>query len=108
MDWGTISNKCISVVVACDGNRRKGLNKVKRSKDFDWGSGAVSCAYWNGPCLRDVLLAAGVPKQLTEGHRFWTTFSSADDPSERKHETCVSFQYGMDPRNDVSCPIHER
>lgn len=53
----------IPVLLACDGNRRKELNMIKRSKGFSWGSGATGCVYWKGPLLRDVLLAAGV----TEG-----------------------------------------
>lgn len=32
----------IPVALACDGNRRKELNMIKRSKGFNWGSGAVS------------------------------------------------------------------
>ncbi|KAF6239534.1 hypothetical protein HO173_002078 [Letharia columbiana] len=74
---------------------------IKRSNGFNWGSGVVSCAYWRGSLLRDVLLGAGVPEHLPESHRFWTNFSGADDPNERRYETCISFQYGMDPRKDV-------
>ena len=50
----------IPVALACDGNRRKELNLIKRSKGFDWAAGAVSCAYWKGALLRDVLLDCGV------------------------------------------------
>ncbi|KAK5678373.1 hypothetical protein LTS12_029414, partial [Elasticomyces elasticus] len=50
----------IAVALACDGNRRKELNMIRRSKGFNFGAGAVSCAYWKGPLLRDILLAAGV------------------------------------------------
>jgi hypothetical protein len=35
----------IAVALACDGNRRKELNMIKKSKGFSWGSGAISCAY---------------------------------------------------------------
>lgn len=91
----------IPVVLACDGNRRKEFNMIKRSNGFNWGSGVVSCAYWRGSLLRDVLLGAGVPEHLPESHRFWTNFSGADDPSEGRYETCISFQYEMDPRKDV-------
>ena len=91
----------IQVALACDGNRRKELNTIKRSKGFNWGSGAVSCAYWKGPLLRDVLLAAGIPENLPEGHRYWVNFAGADEPSEGTYETCIPFQYAMDPKNDV-------
>ncbi|KAF2020451.1 hypothetical protein BU24DRAFT_382381 [Aaosphaeria arxii CBS 175.79] len=91
----------IPVALACDGNRRKELNMIKRSKGFNWGSGGVSCAYWKGPLLRDVLLAAGVPEKMPEGERHWVHFEGADNPSEGKYATCIPFDYIMDPTNDV-------
>ncbi|KAL2353834.1 hypothetical protein BJ546DRAFT_114268 [Cryomyces antarcticus] len=96
----------IQVALACDGNRRKELNMMKRSKGFNWGSGAVSCAFWKGPLLRDVLLAAGVPEQMHQGtaheaQRHWVNFEGADEPSEGKYATSIPFQYAMDPTNDV-------
>ncbi|KAK4992186.1 hypothetical protein LTR50_001364 [Elasticomyces elasticus] len=96
----------IQVALACDGNRRKELNMMKRSKGFNWGSGAVSCAFWKGPLLRDVLLAAGVPEQMYQGttykvQRYWVNFEGADEPSEGKYATSIPFQYAMDPTNDV-------
>lgn len=96
----------IPVALACDGNRRKELNLIKKSKGFSWGSGAISCAYWKGPLLRDVLLAAGLPKDMHdgigyEGQRYWVNFQGADEPSEGAYETCVPLQYAMDPTNDV-------
>ncbi|TKA49862.1 hypothetical protein B0A49_12768, partial [Cryomyces minteri] len=96
----------IQVALACDGNRRKELNMMKRSKGFNWGSGAVSCAFWKGPLLRDVLLAAGVAEQMHQGtaheaQRHWVNFEGADEPSEGKYATSIPFQYAMDPTNDV-------
>lgn len=93
----------IAVALACDGNRRKELNMIKRSKGFNWGSGVVSCAYWNGALLRDVLLAAGVKKKISkaDGKRYWVNFEGADNPSEGKYATCIPFEYAMDPTNDV-------
>lgn len=91
----------VQVALACDGNRRKELNMIKRSKGFNWGPGAVSCAFWKGPLLRDVLLAAGIAEDLADGHRYWVNFGGADNPSEGKYETCIPFQYAMDPTNDI-------
>ncbi len=93
----------IPVALACDGNRRKELNMIKRSKGFNWGSGGVSCAYWKGALVRDVLLAAGVPEKMPEeeSKRYWVNFEGADEPSEGKYATCIPFQYAMDPVNDV-------
>ena len=90
----------IPVALACDGNRRKELNMIKRSKGFNWGAGAVSCAYWKGPLLRDILVAAGVPEDQPD-KRLWVNFEGADEPSEGKYATCIPLQYAMDPNNDV-------
>lgn len=93
----------IAVALACDGNHRKELNMIKRSKGFNRGSGAVSCAYWKGPLLRDFLIAAGIPEFMPShaGKRCWVNFEGADDPSEGKYATCIPLQYAMDATNDV-------
>lgn len=93
----------IPVSLACDGNRRKELNMVKRSKGFSWGAGATGCVYWKGPLLRDILLAAGVreSKYTGEGKLRWVNFQGADEPSEGKYETCIPLDYAMDATNDV-------
>lgn len=93
----------IPIALACDGNRRKELNMIKKSKGFNWGAGGVSCAYWKGPLLCDVLKSVGVPDVLppNAGKRYWVNFEGADDPSEGKYSTCIPFDYAMDPNNDV-------
>jgi nitrate reductase (NAD(P)H) len=91
----------IPVALACDGNRRKELNMLKRSKGYNWGAGAVSCAYWKGPLLRDILFAAGMPEKFADGKRYWVNFEGADELSEGAYATCIPFDYAMDPINDV-------
>ncbi|GKT58265.1 nitrate reductase [Colletotrichum tofieldiae] len=91
----------IPVFLACDGMRRKELNLIRQSKGFNWGSGAGSCAYWKGPLLRDILLAAGIPEQLGEDQRYWVNFEGADELSEGKYATSIPFEYAMDSMNDV-------
>lgn len=92
----------IPVALACDGNRRKELNLIKRSKGFNWGAGAISCAYWKGPLLRDVLLQAGIPERLPSNKkRFWVNFEGADELSDGKYATCLPFEYAMGQQNDV-------
>ncbi|KJR84270.1 nitrate reductase (NADH) [Sporothrix schenckii 1099-18] len=95
----------IPVLLACDGNRRKELNQIRKSKGFNWGAGAASCAYWKGPLLRDVLLSSGVLEALpTEDDgqtRHWVNFAGADTPSAGRYETCIPLAYAMDPTNDV-------
>ena len=93
----------IPILIACDGNRRKELNMIRRSKGFNFGPAAVSCAYWKGALLRDVLLAAGVsnPTPISGGPRRWVNFEGADEPSQGKYATCIPLEYAMDPTNDV-------
>ena len=92
----------IQVALACDGNRRKELNMIKRSKGFNWGAGATGCAFWKGPLLRDVLQFCGLPEHdLPESHRYWIHFEGADQPSEGPYQTSIPFPYAMDPTNDV-------
>ena len=93
----------IAVALACDGNRRKELNMIRRSKGFNWGAGAISCAYWKGPLLRDVLLAAGVEDSDRchgKGLR-WVHFEGADELSEGNYATSIPLAYAMDSDNDV-------
>ena len=91
----------IPVALACDGNRRGELNLVKKSKGFTWGAAAVSCSYWKGALLCDVLAAAGVPRFSQPGKCKWVNFEGADEPSEGKYATSIPLDYAMDPGNDV-------
>lgn len=91
----------IPVALACDGNRRGELNKIKKSKGFDWGSGAVSCAYWKGALLYEVLSAAGIKREDWNKGRKFVNFEGADDPSEGKYATSIPLDYALDPGNDV-------
>ena len=91
----------IAVALACDGNRRGELNMIKKSKGFTWGGAACSCAYWKGALLRDVLMAAGVPRTSPSSRRMWINFEGADDLSEGKYATSIALDYAMDPSNDI-------
>ena len=93
----------IPILMACDNTRRKELNMIKRTKGFNWGPGGVGCAYWKGPLLRDVLVAADIPKRMPDRdtRRYWIHFEGADHPSEGKYATSIPFEYAMDPGNDV-------
>jgi len=73
-------------------DKRKDQNMIKLSKGFNWGSGAVSCAYWRDHHLRNVLLARSkVLGQFRRGRR-----------TQRGHfRSCIHFQYAMNPENDV-------
>ncbi|KAK2789694.1 hypothetical protein FQN53_001450 [Emmonsiellopsis sp. PD_33] len=90
----------IPVLLACDGNRRKEVNMIRRTKGFNWGAGGVGCAYWKGPLLRDILLAAGAPSEPPQ-RRLWVNFEGAEECSGGKYATCIPLDYAMDPQNDV-------
>ncbi|KIW68544.1 hypothetical protein PV04_04483 [Phialophora macrospora] len=91
----------IQVALGCDGNRRGELNLIKKSKGFSWGPGAISCAYWKGAMLYDVLSAAGVDGTSWNGDRQWVNFEGADEPSEGKYATSIPLDYVLDRANDV-------
>ncbi|KGO70834.1 Eukaryotic molybdopterin oxidoreductase [Penicillium expansum] len=93
----------IAVAMACDGSRRKELNMIQRSKGFNWGAGAISCAFWKGPLLRDVLLAVGIQAldPLHEKRPRWVHLESVDDLREGKYATSIPLAYVMDSENDV-------
>ena len=93
----------IPVAVGCDNGRRKELNMLKRTKGFNWGPGAIGCAYWKGPLMRDVLLAAGVPERMPDQStkRYWVQLQGADNPGDTNYETSIPFEYVMDETNDV-------
>ena len=94
----------IAVSLACDGNRRKEVNLVRKSKGFSWGAGGTGCAYWRGVLLRDVLSAAGVTENqhmTQDGRPRWVNFEGSDEPSEGKYATCIPLKYAMDVTNDV-------
>jgi len=91
----------IAVALACDGNRRGEMNLIKKSKGFSWGPAAVSCAYWKGALLWQVLEAAGIQRENWNGQRKWVNFQGADEPSEGKYETSIPLEYALDRGNDV-------
>ena len=57
------SNEVLSVC-QCAGNRR-GL-VLPHVAGVQWGDGAMGCAVWRGPALRDILKAAGVKAEAVE------------------------------------------
>ena len=91
----------IPVALACDGNRRGELNLIRKSKGFSWGAGAVSCAYWKGALLRDVLLDAGVNAGFSRTQRRWVNFEGSEDLTDGKYATSIPLEYAMDPASDI-------
>src|ERR1035438_8204142 len=63
----------VIAVCQCSGNRR-GLVQP-HVPGVEWGNGAMGCATWHGPRLRDVLARAGVKPEAVE---IW--LNGADQP----------------------------
>lgn len=93
----------IPVFMACDGNRRKELNLIRRSKGFNFGAGAVGCAYWKGALLREILIAADTTEMIQQNpqKRYWVNFEGLDELSDGKYATSIPLDYAMDHCNDV-------
>ncbi|OCH87284.1 hypothetical protein OBBRIDRAFT_827798 [Obba rivulosa] len=88
------------VTFACDGNRRKEVNMIKRSAAFNWSAAGVSTCVWRGVHVRDVLIASGLTQQ-PENERWFLNYEGADEPSEGAYATSIPLAYAMDPANDV-------
>ena len=89
----------ILVTMACDGNRRKEVNQIKRSNGFDWGPTALSTAYWQGALLRHLLLDLF-------GHIFlkqfrFVHFESMDKLTNGYYGTHIPMTMALDIYSDV-------
>ncbi len=93
----------IQVALACDGNRRKELNLIRRSKGFNWGAGGVSCAFWKGVPLYSLL-----PKLTSrpDGVHWHVNFEGADELSEGRYATSIPFELAADPTCDVLLALY--
>ena len=61
----------------CAGNRRHTMRTWMKDVDgIDWGDGAVMNCSWEGPRLRDVLLAAGIQVEKLKGHVAFACFQT--------------------------------
>jgi len=86
----------IPVTMVCDGNRRKELNSIRRSKGFDWGSGGLGTSVWKGVPLSLVLKRCGVKP----GARF-VIFEGAEKLSKGHYGTSIPVEAALDEKNDM-------
>jgi hypothetical protein len=56
--------RTVTASIQCGGNRRGGLDAVRKSSGTGWGCGAISTAEWAGASLREVLAAHGRAVQV--------------------------------------------
>ncbi|PCH32962.1 hypothetical protein WOLCODRAFT_147072 [Wolfiporia cocos MD-104 SS10] len=90
----------LPITIACDGNRRKEVNMIKRSAGYDWSASGVSTCIWRGIFLRDLLLATGL-KTGFESEEWFLHMEGADQCSEGTYATSIPLAHAMDPTNDV-------
>ncbi|KAI8996149.1 hypothetical protein BC832DRAFT_567613 [Gaertneriomyces semiglobifer] len=91
--------KEILVTMVCDGNRRKELNVIKRSRGFDWGCCAVSTGRFEGVLLRDILRRFYDEHQLHANK--YVVFESADELKEGHYGTSLSLAGALQDSSDV-------
>lgn len=93
----------IPALMACDGNRRKELNMIMKTRGFNFTAAASGCSYWRGVLLCDVLMVAGVTQIVEKSpqKQFWVNYEGADTLTEGKYATCIPLDYAMDRNNDV-------
>ncbi|PIL27516.1 hypothetical protein GSI_10667 [Ganoderma sinense ZZ0214-1] len=90
----------IPVTMGCDGNRRKEVNMVKRTKGFDWSASGVSTATWRGVPITEVLRDWGFTR-IPPGKRWYLNFEGAEMLQEGKYATSIPLEYALDYKNDV-------
>jgi sulfite dehydrogenase len=74
LDLNDLPQSEVVAVCQCSGNRR-GL-VAPHVAGVQWGNGAMGCATWHGPRLRDVLARAGIRPEAVE---VW--FGGVDEPA---------------------------
>lgn len=90
----------LPVTIACDGNRRKEVNMIKRSAGYNWSAAGVSTCVWRGIFIRDLLLATGL-RTGPEHEKWFLNLEGADQCSEGTYATSIPLAHAMDPANDA-------
>jgi DMSO/TMAO reductase YedYZ molybdopterin-dependent catalytic subunit len=98
-DIKKLPKEVFPVTMACDGNRRREVNRVRKSDGFDWGIGAVSTANWGGVLLREFLLAHFEIAYVAEFS--FVCFESFDHPPKGAYGTSLPLARVLDSTSDV-------
>ena len=83
----------VTATLQCGGNRRGGLDEVKRTSGNAWGAGAISNATWGGVYLRDVLAHCGLQSPMRRGVRH-VQFEGDDGTKASIPATKAFSEYG--------------
>lgn len=88
----------LPVTISCDGNRRKELNMLRRTRGFNWGPGATACSIWRGIRACDLINAGcgGVSRDAR-----YVYFTGADELTGGHYEMQLPIATVMDPSNDI-------
>ncbi|KIX05542.1 uncharacterized protein Z518_06414 [Rhinocladiella mackenziei CBS 650.93] len=97
----------VTCTLQCAGNRRHTMRtRIKEVLGVDWFDGAVMNCTWEGPRVRDVLLAAGVKEtQVTHGdvspkHVHFANYGGRTQQDEW-YGGSIPFERAMSPNMDV-------
>lgn len=98
----SFNKRSVMATIQCAGNRRDGLNKVKKTNGVVWGPGAIGNAVYTGCSLRDVLNAAGVTSCPSEIIKLHAAFESVEQCEESKnYGSSIPLEKAMDEFGDV-------
>ncbi|KAI9293250.1 sulfite oxidase-like protein [Neoconidiobolus thromboides FSU 785] len=94
----------ILAALQCAGNRRDGLLKVKPVKGVIWGPGTIANSYWAGARLRDILLDAGIPEDVSQfeypdAHVWMEAVGGVEE--DRCYGSSIPLKWAMNIDNDV-------
>lgn len=92
----------VMVVCQCAGNRRGLINP--HVPGVQWPDGAVGCALWRGPALRDVLKRANVKAGTVE-----VAFDGADSPilpATPRYKKSIPIEKTMDAKTIVAIAMN--
>jgi len=108
----------VTTVIQCNGNRREDYHYIDHGPNAGkqpafgpphWVAGAIGCATWSGPRLRDVLKAAGMPvdeialRQREQHPKAINVGLLGLDQDEVGNQYCCTFPFdkAIDPFGDV-------
>ena len=97
----------IPITITCDGNRRKEVNLLKRTRGFNWGPGATSTSRWKGVSLYHLLVhyCEGISndgkKKLEEKENpLYICFEGSDQLAKGEYGMSMPLEWALDQTRD--------
>lgn len=91
----------ITAAIQCAGNRRDGINKVRKTRGLEWNLGAISNARWTGVRLRDVLQDMGLDDESRREFKHVIFEGLDQDPTGAYYGASIPIDKAMDKDQDV-------